>query len=81
MTGNRDQQAQTVRCVALALGPLNDMVIFVGGAVVGFYADDPAAEDVRPTRDVDLTVELTTAAELERFREALAARGIHPAAD
>ncbi len=81
MTNNRNIQFRTVRCVARALGPLNDMVIFVGGAVVGFYADDTAAEDVRPTKDVDLTVELTTAAELERFREALAARGIHPAAD
>ena len=31
---------------------------FVGGAVISIYADDPAADKVRPTQDVDLTLKL-----------------------
>ena len=30
--------------VASALGELNDKSVFVGGAVVGLYVDDPAAD-------------------------------------
>ena len=33
--------------VATALGELNEQVVYVGGAVVSLYIDDPAAEDVR----------------------------------
>lgn len=44
--------------IAHALGELNNSVVFVGGAVVAVYADDPAAEEVRPTEDVDLTLTL-----------------------
>ncbi len=32
--------------VAIALGELNEQVVYVGGAVVSLYIDDPAAEDV-----------------------------------
>jgi hypothetical protein len=39
-----------VRKVATALGKLNEQVAYVGGATVSIYADDPAAEDVRPTK-------------------------------
>ena len=32
--------------VALALGELNDKVVYVGGAMVSLYIDDRAAEDL-----------------------------------
>jgi hypothetical protein len=35
--------------VANALGELNEKVIYVGGATVSLYINDPAADDVRPT--------------------------------
>ena len=61
--------------IALALGPLNEKVVFVGGAVVSLYIDDLSAEDVRPTKDLDLTMEIASLGELESIREDLVARG------
>ncbi|MEQ9374038.1 MAG: hypothetical protein RIG68_02585 [Imperialibacter sp.] len=61
--------------VAQALGDLNEQVIYVGGAVVSLYVDDPAADDVRPTKDVDITFEIVTIGQLELLREALFERG------
>lgn len=61
--------------VALALGDLNERVAFVGGAVVGLYANDPAADDVRPTKDIDITIEITTLLELEQLRQKLVQKG------
>lgn len=61
--------------VALALGDLNEKVVFVGGAMISLYIDDPAAEDVRPTKDIDLTFQILNAGELEELREALIERG------
>ena len=61
--------------VALALGDLNDKVVFVGGAMISLYINDPAAEDVRPTKDIDLTFRIVSIGELEELREALPNRG------
>lgn len=61
--------------VAKALGKLNSEVVFVGGAVVAIYVDDPAAEDIRPTKDLDLTFKISTAGKLEELREALTQKG------
>ncbi|MEQ8685714.1 MAG: hypothetical protein RIE86_10495 [Imperialibacter sp.] len=61
--------------VAQALGDLNEQVIYVGGAVVSLYVDDPAADDVRPTKDVDITFEIVTIGQLELLREELFERG------
>ena len=61
--------------VALALGELNEHVVYVGGAMVSLYIDDPAAEDIRPTKDIDLTFQIATYAKLEQLREDLVARG------
>jgi hypothetical protein len=55
--------------ISRALGDLNEEVVYVGGAMVSLYIDDPAANDVRPTKDIDLTFEITTAGELESLRE------------
>lgn len=61
--------------VAKALGELNNEVVFVGGAMVSMYIDDPAAEDIRPTKDLDLTFQITTAGKLEELREKLIGKG------
>jgi hypothetical protein len=67
--------------VARALGNLNKEVVFVGGAMVSLYADDKAAEDVRPTKDLDLSFNITTVAELEKLRVDLVKKGFHEAVD
>lgn len=67
-------QAATKK-VALALGDLNKEVVYVGGAMVSLYINDPAAEDIRPTKDIDLTFQLATFAELEKLRQRLVEKG------
>lgn len=64
-----------IKKIATALGDLNERVVYVGGAVVSLYADDPAADDVRPTKDLDISLEISSASELEKLREQLTAKG------
>lgn len=61
--------------IATALGALNDQVIYVGGAVVSLYANDPGAGDIRPTKDLDISLSIATLAELEKTRQELVAKG------
>ena len=61
--------------IATALAELNEQVVYVGGAVVGLYINDPAAEDVRPTKDIDISLSIATIVELEEVRENLIRKG------
>lgn len=72
---NTSINREATKRVALALGDLNEKVVFVGGAMISLYIDDPAAEDVRPTKDIDLTFRIVSTGELEELREALTGRG------
>ncbi|MGF1636253.1 MAG: nucleotidyl transferase AbiEii/AbiGii toxin family protein [Cyclobacteriaceae bacterium] len=74
LTNTQINRAVTKK-VALALDSINEQVVYVGGAVVSLYIDDLAAVDVRPTKDLDLTVKIATLGELEELREALNTRG------
>jgi predicted nucleotidyltransferase len=60
---------------AAALGPLLDQVVFVGGATVALWITDPGAPPPRPTKDVDVVVEVTTPSALHAFEAALRERG------
>ncbi len=53
---NRIINLSVVAEIAQALGDLNESVVFVGGAVISIYADDPAADEVRPTTEVDYSI-------------------------
>lgn len=64
-----------IKKIAFALGELNKQVIYVGGATVGLYINDPAADDVRPTKDVDISLSIATIGELEKVREELTRKG------
>jgi hypothetical protein len=61
--------------IAHALGELNEKVVYVGGAVVSLYIDDPSADDVRPTKDIDISLEIASVGELEALREILIQKG------
>lgn len=63
--------------IAQALGDLNNYVVYVGGAVVSLYIDDSSAEDVRPTRDIDISMEIANLVELEKIREELIQKGFY----
>ena len=64
-----------IRKIAFALGAMNEQVVYVGGATVSLYIDDPAADDVRPTKDVDISLAIASLAELEAIREELTRKG------
>jgi predicted nucleotidyltransferase len=64
-----------LQIVADGLGDLKDEIVFVGGAVAELYADDPASSDIRPTQDVDCTIELSSYKELTELEEDLRAKG------
>jgi len=67
--------------VAQALGPLHARAVYVGGAVVGLYADRPSQKELRVTKDVDFFVEIASLSELEELREQLRQRGFQQSAE
>jgi predicted nucleotidyltransferase len=75
---NRIINIATVAEVAAALKELKDKIIFVGGAVVSLYVDDPSSNEIRPTADVDLAINLLNYADWAHMQERLAELGFYP---
>lgn len=63
-----------IRAVHLALGDLRDQVVFVGGGTVSLYADS-RAEEVRPTDDIDVVIELWAHKDYAAIEERLRVMG------
>jgi hypothetical protein len=72
MPKNNIEMLQTV---ADGLGELKDEIVFVGGAVAELYVDDPASSDIRPTQDVDFTIELSSYKKHTELEENLRTKG------
>lgn len=53
---NRTINIAEVAEVAEALKDIKQDMVFVGGAVVSLYTDDPAADEIRPTQDIDMSL-------------------------
>ena len=64
--------------VANGLQELKDKMVFIGGAVISLYTDDPAAEEIRPTADIDMTINLANYAEWAQMQERLSELGFYP---
>ena len=64
--------------VANGLQELKDKMVFIGGAVISLYTDDPAAEEIRPTSDIDMTINLANYIEWAQMQERLAELGFYP---
>ncbi|WP_114782322.1 nucleotidyl transferase AbiEii/AbiGii toxin family protein [Botryobacter ruber] len=62
---------EVIKKVAVGLEELREKVVFVGGATLSLYATDPAADPVRPTSDVDLSVSLASYGAWNRLQERL----------
>lgn len=75
MLKNATINRAVIRKIALALGAMNERVVYVGGATVSLYINDPAADDVRPTKDVDISLAIASLGELEAIREELIRKG------
>jgi predicted nucleotidyltransferase len=70
------EQLATLRTVARALGTLNREVVYVGGITTGLLVSDPGAPMARPTRDVDLVIDVKTTADYQtKLRSKLLRRG------
>jgi nucleotidyltransferase AbiEii toxin of type IV toxin-antitoxin system len=65
-----------LEAAAHALGDLLAEVVFVGGATIGLWITDPAAPAPRPTKDVDLIVEVASRGGFYEFEERLRVRGL-----
>lgn len=79
MLKNQTINLKVVEKLSVALEELNNEVIYVGGAVVSLYVTDEGAEQPRPTKDIDISVQVSTYAEMDKLREKLAVKGIYPA--
>jgi len=66
---------EMLQTVAEGLDELKEEIVFVGGAVAELYADDPASSDIRPTQDVDCTIELSSYKEHTELEEELRTKG------
>jgi len=75
---NRTINIAVIAEVAKALSELKGQMVFIGGAVVSLYADDPAADEIRPTSDIDLTINLMNFSHWVRMQERLAELGFFP---
>lgn len=75
---NRVINLAVVAEIAEALKDYNNKMVFVGGAVVSLYTDDAAADEIRPTADVDMTLNVVNLSDWAIIQEDLGRLGFHP---
>lgn len=68
---NRTINIAVVAEVAEALKEIKEQIVFVGGAVISLYTDDPAADEIRPTQDVDMTLNIVNLSHWQEVQEQL----------
>jgi predicted nucleotidyltransferase len=78
---NKHLYVRRIREVAVKLDYLLKDVVFVGGSVVALYADHPAADEVRPTDDVDIVVSILSRSEYSVFESDIRALGFQNVVD
>lgn len=78
MLKNQTINLKIVEKVATRLGEINNDVMYVGGAVVSLYVTDEGAELPRPTKDIDISVQISTYTQMDELREKLATKKIYP---
>lgn len=66
-----------IKVLEEALSKLKNKFVYVGGAVVELYCDDPARAEVRPTDDIDVVVELLNYGSYATLEENLRTIGIN----
>lgn len=67
---NHNLNIKRIKSIYHALGDLRDKVVFVGGATVSLYADSKT-DEVRPTDDIDIVIEIWTHQEFAAIDEKL----------
>ena len=69
---------EMIQEVAKALDKLSEDIVFVGGATVALYLNLDTTDEIRPTEDVDIIIELASAAKYSVFSEKLLALKFSP---
>lgn len=64
-----------LEAVVASLGALADEMVFVGGCATGLLIRDPAAPEIRATKDVDALVGVVSVREYHQLAAALHAHG------
>jgi hypothetical protein len=75
---NRIINIAVVAELANGLKDFKSYMVFVGGSVVSLYTDDPAADEIRPTADVDLTLNMVNLRNWSVIQEKLSDLGFYP---
>lgn len=70
-----DPNLDAVQVAFAALADLSDQVILVGGCATGLLITSVRSEMIRPTRDVDLIVEITSRNRFRHLERDLRRRG------
>ena len=71
-----DPNRALFEAVIRLLGPVLDDLVFVGGCTTGLFVTDSVAGGIRPTKDVDAIVDVTSYAEYTSLAERLRALGL-----
>lgn len=72
-----DPNRELFESVVRLLRPVLDELVFVGGCTTGLLITDPAASAIRPTKDVDVIVDVTSYAKYAAPSERLVALGLN----
>lgn len=75
---NKKVNIDVIKQVALGLQELRQNMVFVGGATLSLYPDDLAADAVRPTKDIDLSISLTGYGAWNKLQERLQELRFYP---
>ncbi len=75
MASSQNPNIEILELAAVALGPICDELVFLGGCAVGLLITDSAAPPVRVTRDVDTVTEIASIAEYYEMGKRLRDRG------
>jgi hypothetical protein len=71
-----DPNRALFEAVVRLLRPVLDDLVFVGGCTTGIFLTDPAASGIRPTKDVDAIVDVTSYAKYASLADRLRALGM-----
>jgi len=66
---------EILKTIVRELAPVKDELVFIGGATISLYIDEPQHVDIRETYDVDCVVEVTHRAAYEVLSQKLRAIG------
>jgi len=71
-----DPNRELFESVVSLLAPILDELVFVGGCTTGIFVTDPAAGGIRPTKDVDAIVDVTSYAQYTALSDRLRSLGL-----